>query len=197
MAEHVLEHPAQLLTAVHDADGIRVGLRLARPNDAPRVRAFLERLEPETRLRRFATPMPRVPSRLVRHFTFPDGRRRIVVLVTAPVEGTERVVGIADVAVVRPGTGEIAVVVADELQGRGVGRLLAHAAAALAARRGVRRLRGEIGLGGPAALALMKALGATVTSVEDGSPVAVTALPVPDEWEHHASGGGLAQRRAG
>ena len=195
MSESTLEHPAVLLGAVREIDSLQVGLRLARASDAERVGEFLERLSPETRLRRFGTAVPRIGGALVRHFTFADGRRRFVVLATAPIENDERVIGIADVALLRPGTAEIAFVVDDELQGRGVGRLLAEAAAALAARRGVRRLRAEVS-GGPSALALVKRLGPTVTAVEAGSAVAYTTLAVPEDWAAWPAVE-LPERRAG
>jgi len=182
MVGSTLEHPAVLLGAVHEIGGLRVGLRLVRASDGDHVRDFLERLSPETRLRRFGTPVPRVGEALVRHFTLPDGRRRFAVLATAPADRTERVIGIADVALLRSGTAEIAFVVDDDLQGRGVGRVLAGAAASLAVRRGARRLRAEVGGGGPAALALMRRLGPTMSRIEEGSSVAYTTLPVPDEW---------------
>lgn len=180
-SSQVLEHPGALLGSVADLDGLRVGLRLARPSDAPRVRAFLERLSPESRRRRFGTPQPRVSASLVRHFTFPDPRRRMIVLATAPLEGTERVVGMADAAFVGPAVAELAFVVADELQGRGIGHLLAQAAAALAARRGARRLKADISGGGAAALGVMRGLGRTVSLWEEGSTVAYTTLPPPAE----------------
>ena len=175
------EHPATLLASVSDLGDLRVGLRLARPSDAPRVRAFLERLSPETRRRRFGTPQPRISSGLVRHFTFPDPRQRMIVVATAPLEGTERIVGMADAAFLRAELAEIAFVVADELQGRGIGHLLAQAAAALAARHGARRLRADISGGGVAALGVMRGLGPTMSLWEDGSSVAYTTLAPPVE----------------
>ena len=38
--------PGSLLATTHDAGGLKVKLRLARPSDAMRVRAFLERRRP-------------------------------------------------------------------------------------------------------------------------------------------------------
>jgi GNAT superfamily N-acetyltransferase len=168
---------------VSSVGDLRVGLRLARPSDAPRVRAFLERLSPETRRRRFGSPQPQVAASLVRHFTFPDPRRRMIVVATAPMEGTERIVGIADAAFLRRGLAEIAFVVADELQGRGIGHLLAQAAGALAERRGARRLKADISGGGEAALGVMRGLGPTVRTWEEGSTVAYTTLPPPAEGD--------------
>jgi hypothetical protein len=99
-------HPATLFSRVSPHDGLRVGLRLARPTDQARVRAFLERLSPETRRRRFGTPLPQGSETLVRHFTLPDPRRRLIVLATAPGDGGEQVAGIVDAVFEGGDTGE-------------------------------------------------------------------------------------------
>ena len=72
-----LADPGALMATTHEVgDSLRVRLRLARPSDGERVRAFLEALSPETRHRRFFSPMPVVGERMVRHFTFFDPRER-------------------------------------------------------------------------------------------------------------------------
>lgn len=47
------------------------------------------------------------------------GDLRMIVVATAPLEGTERIFGLADAAFLRSGLAEIAFVVADELRGGG------------------------------------------------------------------------------
>jgi hypothetical protein len=111
--------PGALLATTHDADGMRVRLRLARPSDAWRLRDFLE------------SHAPRLASQ-ARRFTFYDPRRRLVVLATAPIEGTEEIVGLADLRTRAPR--EALVVVDDRTPSAAVRSLLEQAAAALAAR---------------------------------------------------------------
>jgi hypothetical protein len=72
-----------LLATTHDAGGLKVRLRLARPSDALAVRAFLERERPAL-------------AGEVRRFTFFDPRERIVLVAAAPLDGSERVVGLVD-----------------------------------------------------------------------------------------------------
>jgi len=93
-----LTDPGAMLGTLHElAGGLRIGLRLTRPSDAPRVRAFLERLSPETRLRRFLVATPEIEERQVQLFTFYNPRERLVLAATAPVEGAEEIIGLADV----------------------------------------------------------------------------------------------------
>src|SRR3954471_3448798 len=117
--------PGPLLATAHDAgDGLLVRLSLARPSHGVLVRDFLETLSPERRRRRFLLPMPVVSAATARHFTFYDLPHRLVVAALTPLDGREALVGLADVALLETGLAEIAVVVADDKQGQGVGRLL-------------------------------------------------------------------------
>src|SRR2546421_7233554 len=124
--EAPLTDPGAMLATTHVASGgLRVRLRLARPSDALRVREFLEGLSPETRGRRFPEAASRgVHESLVREFTFRDPRERLVVAASAPLDGRDRVVGLADVAFAGTGLAELGVVVDDRTQNRGVGKLL-------------------------------------------------------------------------
>jgi hypothetical protein len=72
-----------LLATTHDAGGLKVRLRLARPSDALAVRSFLERQRPAL-------------AEDVRRFTFFDPRERLVLVAAAPIDGSERVVGLVD-----------------------------------------------------------------------------------------------------
>src|SRR3977135_2639013 len=82
--------PGALLATTHDGgDGLRVRLTLARPSHGALVRDFLEALSPESRRLRFLAPMPIVGEAAVRHFTFYDLRRRLVVAALTPLDGHE------------------------------------------------------------------------------------------------------------
>jgi hypothetical protein len=107
------------LATTHDADGLRVRLRLARPSDALRLRGFLE------------SHAPRLASQ-ARRFTFYDPRERLVVLATAPLEGSEEIVGLADLPA--PASRDALVLVDDRTPSHAVQRLLEQVATALSAR---------------------------------------------------------------
>lgn len=169
--------PSSLLTAAHElADGTSVSLRLTRPTDASRVRAFLETLSEPSRHRRFLSGMGEVPDSIVRHFTFYEPRERLMLAATAPSDGTEAIVGLADVALLDTGLAEIAVVVGDEQQGKGVGSLLCEAVASLALQRGATHLKATMAADNHAMLRLMERIGPTVRSREDGHLIVYTQL---------------------
>jgi acetyltransferase len=172
-----------LLATTHRLEGGRdVRLRLTRPNDAVCVRDFLERLSPETRQRRFLSPMPRVPQHIVDHFTFYDPRERLVIAATTPGSGGEEVVGIGDVSFADTGLAEIGLVVDEEHQHHGIGSLLTEAIASLALTRGATHLKAEMLDSSPAVLKLLSGVGRTVRKFEDGRAVAFAKLPTRSSW---------------
>jgi acetyltransferase len=172
-----------LLATTHPLEGGgRVRLRLTRPSDGARVRAFLERLSPETRHRRFLAPMPRVPGRVVDHFTYYDPRERLVIAASAPGPGGEEIVGLGDVSLVATGIAEVGLVVEEEHQSQGIGRLLAEALASLALARGATHLKAEMLDSNPAVLKLLRHIGPTVQAIEDGRAVAYAKLPARTRW---------------
>lgn len=93
--------------------GPRVRLRLARRSDLPAIRALLEqRGVPATELSL---------SRLIRY----DPRRRVTICATAPIGGTELVVGVGAIDLTADAEPETMVV--DERLTRGLGELLGAA----------------------------------------------------------------------
>jgi RimJ/RimL family protein N-acetyltransferase len=140
------------------------------------VRAFLEGLSPETRTRRFLAPTPAVTDAAVRHFTYYNPRERLMLAATMLVDGRERIVGLADAAFLATGLAEIGVVVDDDTQGQGLGKVLSEAVASVALQRGATRLKAEMLHGNTPMLRLLERLGRTVRTVEDGHAVAYTRL---------------------
>jgi GNAT superfamily N-acetyltransferase len=172
-----LTDPGAMLSTTHELDdGSRVRLRLTRPSDAPLVSLFLEGLSEETRTRRFLAASHRVPPTSVRHFTFYDPRERLILAATMPLDGTERIVGLADAAFLATGLAEIGLVVDDETQGHGLGKVLSEAVASVALQRGATRLKAEMLGGNAPMMRLLERLGRTVRTVEDGRSVAYTRL---------------------
>ena len=168
--------PGTLLATTHELPtGESVRLRLTRPSDTPLVRSFLDGLSLETRQRRFFTGAA-PGAAMERHFTFFNPRERVVLAATLPVEGYERIVGLADVAILETGLAELAVVVEDERQGQGIGTLLCEALAWLAAQRGATHVKAETLEHNVAMRHVMERLGTTVQTVEDGHPVLYARL---------------------
>jgi acetyltransferase len=120
-------------------------LRPIRPEDKDALVAGLGRLSERSVYQRFLSPKPRLSSSELRYLTevdFVDHYALVAVLARSPdiVVGVGR--WVRDPA--SPGDAEIAVVVADDLQGRGVGTRVGTALAAAARERGVERFTGSM-----------------------------------------------------
>ena len=114
--------------------------RHIRPDDKGRLSAGLARLSPESQRRRFLMPKPRFSSSELRYLTEIDGFDHVAI-VAVSAEDPDLFYGVARFVRLRddPETAEVAVVVADPLQGKGLGRELGRRLAEEARERGVRR----------------------------------------------------------
>jgi len=123
------------------ADGTTVLVRPARADDEPRVRAMHEALSPHSRRMRFFVSGAVTADALSHRICAGPGRGHGALL--ALVDG--EVVGAASYdATGRPGVAEVALAVADRLQGRGVGTLLLEHLASRARREGITAFRADV-----------------------------------------------------
>jgi GNAT superfamily N-acetyltransferase len=133
--------PSQFPERVRLADGSVVIVRAMRLDDVPRLRHLYHRLSPETVYRRFMVAAPKVSDRTLAYLAGVDHVDREALVATS---------GGQIVAVARyhhfPGTpdAEVAVVVEDSWQRRGIARILLGRLAALALQRGITDFTGSM-----------------------------------------------------
>lgn len=123
------------------ADGGVVHLRPIRPDDAERLLDFHSRLSERTRYLRFFGPYPRIPDADLRRFTVVDHRDQVafVGLLGDDIVAVGRYIRSAEAPVA-----EVAFVVRDDHQGRGLGSILLEHLAATARENGVERFEAEV-----------------------------------------------------
>ena len=141
------------------------------------LREGIEHLSPESRYRRFFTPVKHLSSEQLTYLTTLDHDRHEALAAVDPTNG--RGVAVARYVVVddTPSTAEVALAVVDEWQGRGVGRMLLDRLATVAASRSIVRFSGLMLAGNSGMIALMRSLGPVVSSRhEDGTVELVVAL---------------------
>jgi GNAT superfamily N-acetyltransferase len=118
-------------------------IRPIQAGDRDRLRDSHERLSPETRYRRFLAVKPHLTKADVRYLVDIDGHDHVALVATlpeaegGPIVGVARFIRIPD----EPVAAEVAIVVDDALQGRGVGTELLARLADEAVARGVCRFR--------------------------------------------------------
>jgi GNAT superfamily N-acetyltransferase len=167
-------------------DGTPVVLRHVRPDDAGELRASFDRLSPTSRYRRFMAGVQELSDEMVRYLTQVDGHDHVAIVATGALAGAgaERGLGIARFVRMKddPTVAEAALTVIDDMQKKGLGRMLAIALARAALERGITHFRGEILADNAPVRALLDEVGATVRPVEEGSLVFdIELLPSEDD----------------
>lgn len=133
-------------SAFHElSDGTEVHLGLIGPKDRDKLAAGFERLSPESRYRRFLVATPKLTDETLRYLTDTDGWNHLAIgaeTVTAD-PAAARGLGVARFLRLKdaPDTAEAAVAVIDEMQGRGLGRLLLSQLVLAARERELRKFR--------------------------------------------------------
>ena len=113
-----------------------VAIRVLRADDADRLCRMFYRLSPDTIYRRFFTLYTDPPPRAIEALASVDHDSRDAMVACVGDE----IVGVGRYATVAPGVAEVAVVVEDAWQGRGLGPRLLDCAVALARVHGVHTL---------------------------------------------------------
>jgi RimJ/RimL family protein N-acetyltransferase len=121
-------------------DGRMCHLRPIRPEDQQALAAFHESLSPETVYFRFFAPYPRLTERDLLRFTNVDYTDRVALV--AQIAG--EIIGVGRYDRIDRVEAEIAFVVSDEHQGRGLGSILLEHLAVAARERGITRFVAEV-----------------------------------------------------
>lgn len=170
--------------ALRDWRGLRI--RPLRPADADALQDFVRRLSDRSRYLRFFRPLPELPPWLLKQLVEADGLREQVLVAVAPNGAGTRIVGLAQFTLEADNSCEFALVIADDWQGRGLGRRLMQTLLSAAQAAGIAQMRGDVLLENRAMLALARGLGFSLSP----SPLDATALRVTRELDaaaHHVS----------
>ncbi len=126
-------------------DGTRVRIRPIRPDDEPRIVALHGRLSLDTRYQRFFSAMDRLPPDWAHFFANVDYRRRLALVAEGLAAGERALVGVGryDLNEAEE-TAEVAFVVEDRWQDKGLGTVLLVDLLRVAGTRGIRRFRAYV-----------------------------------------------------
>jgi RimJ/RimL family protein N-acetyltransferase len=141
-----------------------VSIRPIRPEDAPALERFYERLSDESRTRRFLAPSHGLSHTGSRTFCAADHAHRegFVAELATSDPSTSEIVGHVCLEPDGDGSAEVAVAVADRLQGMGIGRRLVLAGVDWAAQAGIKRLSATAFSSNVRIIRLLKDLGLPV-----------------------------------
>src|SRR5512132_395524 len=157
-------YPRELVRTSTLKDGFSARIRPIRPDDEPRLVDLYERLSRHTAYQRFFTVLRRLPSDWYRFLANVDYVRRLALVVERETVAGVQLIGVGRYEPAEePDTAELAFVVEDGWQGRGLGGILLDAVLGAAEARGIRRFRAYVQADNYRMLRLL----ATRTQVED------------------------------
>jgi len=126
-------------------NGSHVWLRAIRPDDEPRLVDLYGRLSHHTAYQRFFTVMKRLPPDWAHFFANVDYHRRMAIVAEHEREGRLDLVGVGRYEPSdEEATAEVAFVVQDGWQGRGLGAILLDDITRAGEARGIRRFRAYV-----------------------------------------------------
>jgi len=139
------EYPREYERDVTLKDGSCVGIRPVLPEDEPRLVTLHGRLSPHTAHQRFFTIMKRLPPDWASHFANVDYRRRMALVAERDLDWRPELIGVARYEPLDDeDCAEIAIVVQDYWQGRGLGTILLKEILRAGEANGIRRFRAYV-----------------------------------------------------
>jgi len=138
-------YPRELVRTVTLKDGFSTRIRPIRPDDEPRLVDLYERLSRHTAYQRFFTVLRRLPSDWYHFFANVDYVRRLALVAERETVAGTQLIGVGRYEPSEePDAAEVAFVVEDGWQGRGLGAVLLEAVLCAADARGIRRFRAYV-----------------------------------------------------
>jgi protein lysine acetyltransferase len=162
--------------------GASVELRPIAPDDKPLLLGVFRRLGMESRYRRFSISLRELSPAMLAYFTEVDHSDREAIIAIEPRSGealgVARYVRLSD----DPEAAEVAVVVVDDWQGRGLGRALLAELSGRARRAGIRRFVALIKADNRHALALFEAVGDRNSHLVGPNVQVIVKLEPDPDW---------------
>jgi acetyltransferase len=172
----IYPYPTHLVSQWQIAGGIDITIRPIRPEDADLVKRFVHDLSEESKYFRFMNSMQELTETMLVRFTQIDYSREMALIAVTEGQGTETELGVARFAINPDGDScEFALVVADSVQGKGLGQKLMVSLMEAARLKGLKTIEGEVLNQNHNMLKLMNRLGFNIkTSEEDQSILKVS-----------------------
>jgi RimJ/RimL family protein N-acetyltransferase len=179
-------YPADLEREIALRDGSRLRLRPIRPDDAPRLVEYYGRLSAHTAYQRFFTSMRRLPPDWARLLAGVDYRRRLALVAErGPAAAPEPIAVARYEPTERADTAEVAFVVQDDWQGKGLGVILLRELLAAAQARGIRQFRAYVLADNARMLDLLRRFTDIREHRVDSGVVELLFTPRPEPAPHH------------
>ncbi len=164
----IYPYPMHLVSEWQMTDGTEITIRPIRPEDAALVKKFVHDLSDESKYFRFMNSVQELTEEMLARLTQLDYSREMALVAVVEEIGKEVELGVARYAINPDGnTCEFALVIADNIAGKGLGQKLMVSLMEAARSKGLTVIEGEVLNNNHRMLKLMTRLGFTLKSSED------------------------------
>ncbi|HEX5338073.1 MAG TPA: bifunctional acetate--CoA ligase family protein/GNAT family N-acetyltransferase [Gallionella sp.] len=175
----IYPYPTHLVSQWQLADGTDITIRPIRPEDADLVQKFVHELSEESKYFRFMNSVQELTETMLVRFTQIDYSRELALIAVAKEQNVEVELGVARFAINPDGAScEFALVIADNMQGKGLGQKLMVSMMEAARSKGLTVIEGEVLSNNHKMLKLMTRLGFVCKSSEEDQGVIKVTKPL-------------------
>jgi acetyltransferase len=168
----IYPYPSHLISNWQLADGSNITIRPIRPEDAEIEQAFVRGLSDESRYLRFMYSVQELSQSMLVRFTQIDYSREMALIAVTAEQDKEIELGVARFSINPDADScEFALVVADNMQGKGLGQKLMIALMDAARAKGLKIMEGEVLKTNANMLKLMNRLGFTIQESSDDANI--------------------------
>jgi GNAT superfamily N-acetyltransferase len=137
--------PEEVRTTTVLEDGTLVRFRSMSPTDEPATRDLFYSLSKETVYYRYMSNLERIPRKELRNFVYIDHRNEVEIAATLPEAHGEEIIAIGGYYLnQRTNRAEVAFIVRDDWQGRGIGTFIMKHLTSIAKRNGIAGFTAEV-----------------------------------------------------
>ncbi len=137
--------PKEVRTTMLLDDGTLISFRAMNPTDEPRTRDLFYSLSQETVYYRYMSHMKRIPRKQLQNFVYVDHRNEVAIVGTVPEAYGEDIIAIGRYYLdQKTNRAEVAFVVRDDWQRRGIGSFIMKHLANIAKRNGIAGFTAEV-----------------------------------------------------
>lgn len=173
----ITPYPAKYTKPWQLSDGTAVLLRAIRPEDEPAEHEMLSSLSEETLRTRFFSLIKNMSHEWLIHFCNIDYDRHMAIIVELRENGNKKMIAVGRLIMNSDlTTGEVAFLVHDSFQGKGLGYKLVEVFIEIARERGLEDIRADVLTDNDKMLSIFRRLGFTVHSLPGGTSEVVLKL---------------------